>query len=1257
MKTKQSILRFLLDGRITEINFSTSNYQPSTTVLNFLRSLQDHKGVKEGCAEGDCGACTIVVAEPGDNGKLIYRIVNSCLMFLPMLHGKQLITVENLAINEKGGKILHPVQQLLLENNGTQCGYCTPGLVMTLFGLYKNYHNPTREVIEEALAGNLCRCTGYQPILAAAGEICRLRGEDHFSIHEPETLTLLHQINSSRESLILESPDQCYYKPFKLEDALHIRKEHPEAIIIHGATDLAVKQTKKREKFPTLLDLSDVEELKNFSENEDRVTLGAGLSLEQVRKLTRTKLPPLHSFLRFFGSLQIRNRATLGGNIASASPIGDTIPLLFAYKAILIATSLTTTRRIPIETFITGYHRNMLEEDEILTAVEIRVPPDGCRIGALKVSKRMELDISTVSCGYRLHLKAGKTVEIILAFGGMAPVVKRAFKTEDFLIGKPWTHEVILEAMPHLADEFTPIGDARAGALYRKLVARNLLLKLYAHPSFDYDSPVPLTTLRVSKGQTGHVTGESVFVNDLPDEGQALTGRVVYSPHPHAAIRSIDVTRARNVPGVKAVILAADIPGQNQMGPVIHDEPCLAVDKVEFIGQAVALIAATSEEAAWEAERQMEISYELLKPILSLDEAIRLNRLIAPERTIKRGNAPLAMEKAAHVLSGILNTGAQEHWYLETQTAMAVPGEGVEMKVFASSQNPSETQAVVAEVLGINKNEVEVEVKRIGGGFGGKETQGNHVAAWSALLARSTGRPVRIHLFRDDDQIITGKRHRFLSRYRIGFDDEGKILAYEVELNADAGAATDLTRAILERAMLHAENSYYIPDISVIGRAWKTNLPSNTAFRGFGGPQGIAVIENAIERVAFHLGKDSATIRQINFYQNEKLNITPYGEEVVYNHLSLLYDQLIKTSGYFERRQAILKFNQEHEFFKKGIAITPVKFGISFTTAFLNQGGALVNIYNDGTVLVNHGGTEMGQGLHGKIRLIAANELGVSPDFIKINATNTSKVPNTSATAASSGSDINGMAVKNAIEILKSRLTALVIKEFSSRFPGEDSDEAMIVFENNTVFDKTCKARSIPFSELAKIAHLNQVSLSASGFYKTPGIWFDRETGKGKPFHYYSFGMAVSEVVLDTLTGSCDILRSDILHDVGDSLDPAIDLGQVEGAFIQGVGWCTTEEIKWDDQGRLLTHSPDTYKIPTVGNIPKDFRVDLLKAAPNPLAIRNSKAVGEPPFMLAFSVWLAIRDAITAATGRNHDFEFTLPATPEAVLLEIERHR
>ncbi len=751
-----------------------------------------------------------------------------------------------------------------------------------------------------------------------------------------------------------------------------------------------------------------------------------------------------------------------------------------------------------------------------------------------------------------------------------------------------------------------------------------------------------------------HVTGEAVYVDDIAVNDRLLVGRVVSSPHAHAKIISFDLSDARKVPGVHAVLSFRDIPGQNQMGPVIKDEVCLAEGEVVCTGQAVFLIAAETEDQCRQAERKIRVGYSPLEPILTIEKAIEKNSLLGPPAKIERGDVEHSLGSSPNLIRGELKTGAQEHWYLESQACLCIPGEGREINVYSSTQHPSETQALIAELLGIGRNEVVVEVRRIGGAFGGKETQANHTACWTALLCHATGRPVKIRLFRDDDMMITGKRHRFLSRYTVGFDDEGKILACDFELNSDGGCASDLSFAILERAMLHVDNAYYVPHFRVVGKVWKTNLPSNTAFRGFGGPQGMALMENVIDRIARKLKKDPAEVRYKNFYGVDSRNTTHYGETVAHNHLFMIYDQIMQSSGYLERRKAIGDFNEKHEFCKKGIALTPVKFGISFTTTFLNQAGALVIVYLDGTVLVSHGGTEMGQGLHTKIQQIAAAEFGIGLEKVRVNATNTSKVPNTSATAASAGADLNGMAVKNAIDILKTRIAGGLAAIWNDRDPSVVSHPGDIRFQDDTIFDAKHPERSVPFNKAMVPLNLRQIPLSATGFYKTPDIGWDKRTGRGNPFYYYSFGMAVTEVLVDVLTGQHTILRTDILHDVGDSLNPGIDIGQLEGGYVQGVGWCTTEEIKWDDQGNLLTHSPDTYKIPSVRDIPRDFRVALLQGVPNPNTIRKSKAVAEPPFMLALSCWLAMKDAVSAVADHEYEPAFSIPATNEVLLLSAE---
>jgi len=742
-----------------------------------------------------------------------------------------------------------------------------------------------------------------------------------------------------------------------------------------------------------------------------------------------------------------------------------------------------------------------------------------------------------------------------------------------------------------------------------------------------------------------HIAGKSIYINDISLPEGSLHAVPFYSSKAHAKILSINCHQARKLRGVKAILNYQSISGSNQMGPIKHDEPCLAENIVEFIGQTIAIIAADTREIALKAAALIEIEYEELPAITKIKDAMDHGELLESPRKIETGNIKEGMKGAAHHLKGSFYSKGQEHWYLETQTALCIPQEGKELKVYSSTQHPSETQAIVAEVLGLPRHAVEVEVKRMGGAFGGKETQANHIAAWTALLAQSTGKAVKMHLTRDTDQIITGKRHAFYSKYEVGFNNEGKLLALDVQHHANGGAALDLSMAIMERALFHIDNAYYIPNLKVLGKAWKTNQVPNTAFRGFGAPQSIALIENIINRIARYLKKDANDIRKINFYGLTDRNITHYGQKLINNPLESMFNEMMVSSDYNTRKKAVEEFNKENRWKKRGMSLIPVKFGISFTTSFLNQAGALVNIYQDGSVNVNHGGTEMGQGLHTKIKQIAAITLGISDDKVLITATNTSKVPNTSATAASSGTDLNGMAVENACQILLSRLKLA----FELKFPNSKGE---IVFNDDWAKSNTDE---IPFNELCSFAYLNQISLGTTGFYRTPDIHFDREKGKGKPFHYYAYGMSVSEVEIDVFTGKHELLRTDILHDVGQSINPMLDRGQVEGAFVQGLGWVTSEELKYDNNGNLLTHSPDTYKIPTIDDIPKDFRVQLTNNTAQDNNIKKSKAVGEPPFIHGISVWLAIKNAISALANHQVEPELSIPATHEAVVLSLEK--
>ncbi|MDO6507657.1 xanthine dehydrogenase molybdopterin binding subunit [Colwellia sp. 4_MG-2023] len=742
-----------------------------------------------------------------------------------------------------------------------------------------------------------------------------------------------------------------------------------------------------------------------------------------------------------------------------------------------------------------------------------------------------------------------------------------------------------------------------------------------------------------------HVAGEAIYVDDRPSLRGELHAAVGQSTHAHANILSIDLSAVKKAEGVVAVITVDDVPGHTDIGPVFPGDPVLAIGKVEFVGQPIFAVAATSYDLARKAVKLAKIEYQALEAVLTVKDALAKQNFVRPPFTMKRGDSDVAIADAEHQLSGEIVVGGQEHMYLEGQVSTAVPTEDGGMEIFTSSQHPSEVQKLVAEVLAIPLNKVLVDMRRMGGGFGGKETQAAPWACIAALLANETKRPVKFKLGRMDDMIMTGKRHPFENNYRVGFDNNGQIKGINIEVNGNCGYSPDLSDAIVDRAMFHSDNAYFLDQATVTGNRCKLNTVSHTAYRGFGGPQGMMTIEMVMDDIARHLGKDPLEIRKVNLYGDIERNMTHYHQKVEHNNLSEIIETLEASSDYQLRRQAITAFNANSPILKKGIALTPVKFGISFTVQHLNQAGALVHIYTDGTIHLNHGGSEMGQGLNTKVAQIVAEEFKVNVDTVAVSSARTDKVPNTSPTAASSGTDLNGKAAEAAAKIIKQRLIDFACEKYQV-------SASQVIFENNNI---VVGEQTFSFAEFCQIAYMGRVSLSSTGFYKTPKIHFDRATAKGRPFFYYATGAAVSEVIIDTLTGEYKTLRTDILQDVGHSINPAIDIGQIEGAFIQGMGWLTTEELMWNEQGRLLSNNPATYKIPAINDTPQDFRVTLMPDAPNrEHTIYNSKAVGEPPFMLGMSVWCALKDAISSIADYKISPELDTPATPERVLWAVE---
>ena len=742
-----------------------------------------------------------------------------------------------------------------------------------------------------------------------------------------------------------------------------------------------------------------------------------------------------------------------------------------------------------------------------------------------------------------------------------------------------------------------------------------------------------------------HVSGEATYTDDIPEVRGTLYAAIGMSERAHARIKAIDLAKVRAAPGVVAVITARDIPGKNDYGPVIADDPIFATAMVQYFGQSIFAVAAKTMEQARRAARLAVIEYEDLKANLTAKEALRDQSFVLPTERLVRGNPQAAIASAPHRLQGRINIGGQDQFYLEGMIAYAVPKEDGTMLVYSSTQHPGEVQHQVAHALDLRAKDVVVDCRRMGGGFGGKESQPGLFACVAALLAQKTRKAIKLRVDRDDDMLMTGKRHDFETEYEVGFDDAGRILGVDFVLAGRCGYSADLSGSINDRAMFHSDNCYYLENVSILSFRCKTNTVSNTAFRGFGGPQGMMGIECVIDEIARHLGKDPLDVRKLNFYGIDERNVTHYHQPIVDNVIHDIVGQLEQSSDYHARRKAIRAFNAGSPVLKRGIALTPVKFGISFTATHLNQAGCLLHIYTDGTLMLNHGGTEMGQGLFVKVAQVVAEELQVDIDRIRITASDTSKVPNASATAASSGADINGKAAQAAAVALRERLTQFAAGHFKV-------EPEQVVFRNNQVQvgDKT-----ISFVELVKLAYFARVSLSATGFYRTPKIGYDRKTWRGMPFYYFCYGAAVSEVVIDTLTGENRLLRVDILHDVGRSLNPAIDMGQIEGGFIQGMGWLTMEELWWNDKGKLMTHAPSTYKIPVASDVPPVFNVKIYESGINAEdSIFHSKAVGEPPLMLAISTFHAIRDAIASLADYQLSPRLDSPATAEQILMSME---
>ncbi|KAL6478496.1 hypothetical protein MHYP_G00143310 [Metynnis hypsauchen] len=1292
-----------------------SNADPEITLLTFLRRKMSLTGTKLGCAEGGCGACTVMVSRFNPhNNQIIHHAVNACLAPLCSLHHCAVTTVEG--IGSVASK-LHPVQERIAKAHGSQCGFCTPGMVMSMYALLRNSPQPSMQDMEEAFQGNLCRCTGYRPILegyktfAKEGGCCggRRKGsgccltsahkEEHVNgdsthsgqqlfdpsefmpldptqeiIFPPELISLGKQ---PPRSLRFIGERVLWIQPSSLNELLELKAVYPAAKLVVGNTEVGIEMKFKNLLYPVILAPAYIQELSSIQYTENGIEFGASVTLtmlgkklhEEVEKLPNYKAEVFQAILeqlRWFAGQQIRNVAAIGGNIMTASPISDLNPVFMAAGCKLTLMSKEGKRALQMDDkFFSGYRKTALKPEEILLSIEIPYTKKGQYFSAFKQSTRKEDDIATVTCGMNVVFQQGSNIvqDIELSYGGMAPTTVLATATCSRLIGRRWGEELMEDACSSLAEEMTLSPSAPGGMVtYRRTLTISLFFKFYltvqhklaqmhlsvedvkpnyasAIELFRADSPTSVQLYQaVPPGQSTddmvgrpimhlsalkQATGEAVYCDDIPQYENGLYLALVTSTKAHAHIKSIDTDDAMAVPGVVTFVSAKDLPGSNKTGPAVYDETVFADNKVTCVGHIVGAIVADTQAHAQTAAKAVKISYEEIQPVIvTIQDAIASQSFYQPVRTIEKGNLAKGFHESDNILEGEIHIGGQEHFYLETNCTVAVPqGEDGEMELFVSTQSASKTQALVAKALGVPASHIVCRVKRMGGGFGGKESRSIILSTVVAVAAHKVKRPVRCMLDRDEDMLVSGGRHPFFGRYKVGFKKNGKVMALDVTYYSNVGNSMDLSLSIMERALFHMDNCYNIPHIRGTGYMCKTNLPSNTAFRGFGGPQGMMVSESWISDVALCCGVPAEQVREINLYKQGEY--TPFNQCLEQFTIDRCWEECMSISDFHQRKARAELYNKQHRWTKRGLSIVPTKFGISFTATFLNQAGALVHIYTDGSVLLTHGGTEMGQGLHTKMIQVASKTLGIPNSKIHISETSTNTVPNTSPTAASASSDLNGMAVYNACQTLLQRLDP-----YKARNPKGS------------------------WEDWVKAAYFDRVNLSANGFYRTPDLGYDFETNSGRPFNYFSYGVAVSEVEIDCLTGSHKNLHTSVVMDVGKSLNPALDIGQVEGAFMQGVGLFTLEELRYSPQGYLYTRGPGMYKIPAFGDIPTELKVSLLRDSPNEKAIFSSKAVGEPPLFLAASVFYAIKDAITAAraeSGLSGPFRLDSPATPERI--------
>ena len=1309
------ILVFYVNG----VEIRDNEVEPEWSLLYYLRNKLGLTGTKLGCAEGGCGACTVMISRYNRVKKqLIHFSINACLMPVCAVHGLAITTVEGIGSTRTK---LHPIQERIAKAHGSQCGFCTPGMVMSMYALLRTMPKPKMEDLKIAFDGNLCRCTGYRPIiegfktfteewkqshllqengnLSNGEEICSM-GENCckkvFTSEETELFDsvklrpydpsqepifppqLMISSKLDEEYLIFKGKNVTWYRPNHLKELLTLKKYYPDAKIVVGNTEVGVEMKYRNCRYSRLIQPTNVREMCEILENDDALQIGANVTLSEVEDLLKHQIKikgesktrifsSILNMLHRFAGKQIRNVASMGGNVMTSSPISDFNPIFMAAGVTLNLASLNSGFRIVQmdQNFMIGYRRNKVLPDEVVVSIIIPFSHSNQYFIAYKQSRRRDDDIAIVNMALNVTFKPESDVveKAKLAFGGMGPTTLMARTTCQAMIGEKWNYELLERVYNHLVEEYPLSSDVPGGmVLFRRSLTLSLFFKAFVFISknlienFQKNSlkgvfvpeewksvPDEFQSKEPSSSQYFQVlpqnksswdligkpivhnsafkqaTGEALYCDDVPKFKDELYLSLVLSSNAHANILSIDASEALSLDGVVAFLDSKDVgEDKNLYELILCDEPVFASKTVPCHGRPIGAVIAVDQITSQRAAEMVKVEYESLPSIITIEDAIVHDSFFPgfPIHIVS-GNPDEEFKKVEHVITGEVRTGGQEHFYLETHATIAIPRDGDEMEVFCSTQNPADVQKLIAKLLDLPSNKITVRVQRLGGGFGGKDTRPAMIALPVALAAHKLRKPVRCMLDRSEDMMITGSRHPFLHKYKIGFDKNGLIKVVQVDMFINGGCTLDMSGPILMQGMFHFENSYRIPNCRVTGYVCKTNLPSNVAFRGFGRPQGMFLAENMIRNVAEFLNRDVKDLMELNFYKEG--DITHYNQ--ILNHCTLdrCWKQCLHSSEYEKREAQIRIFNKANRYKKRGLAIVSSKHGISFGEQFLNQGGALVNVYLDGSVLITHGGVEMGQGLHTKMIQVASRVLNLNPNKISISETSTDKVPNASTTGSSVSSDIYGMAVLNACNKIMKRIQPVI----------EENKEGS-------------------WKDWIQKAYLKRIQLSATGFYQTPDIGYSLETNSGILFNYFTYGVACTEVEIDCLTGDHQVLRTDIVMDLGESLNPAIDIGQIEGAFIQGYGLFVLEELVYSSTGALLSRGPGTYKIPGFSDIPQVFNVSLLKGAPNPRAIYSSKAVGEPPLFLASSAFFAIKEAIKSARENSNVFakyRFDAPAT------------